>query len=252
MYHEKLVVAVRSGGKFLKEDGDCVYLPFKSEYSLRIKNLASTRAVVKVEIDGQDVLDGHRIVVLPNSYADLERFLDKDMSHGHRFKFIERTNKISRHRGARMDDGLIRISYKFEKPLEFVTVMNYNTNIYTPVPPHYPYYISSTMGFANVRGGNMSISCLDNKNVTLTSHMSKSDVGITVPGNHSSQQFQEVVPINNLDGTEHVMVIKLVGEIGSVQVMTPIAKYDKAICATCGTKQPFTNKFCSDCGTNLH
>ncbi len=118
MYSNKLAIAVKSNGKVLREFKDTVYVPFGSEYTLLIKNLNSVRAQVKVSIDGTDMTDGVHLVIQPNSEIELERSIKNgNMSKGNRFKFIERTQKIEDGpRGIKVEDGLIRIEYQFEKP----------------------------------------------------------------------------------------------------------------------------------------
>jgi hypothetical protein len=58
MYDSKFVVAIKAGGKILKENKDLVLLPFGSEFSVLVKNLNSRRAKFTLHIDGTDVLDG--------------------------------------------------------------------------------------------------------------------------------------------------------------------------------------------------
>lgn len=118
MYNNKLAIAVKSNGKVLREFKDTVYVPFGTEYTLLIKNLNSVRAQVKVSIDGTDMTDGVHLVIQPNSEIELERSIKNgNMSSGNRFKFIERTQKIEDGpRGIKVEDGLIRIEYQFEKP----------------------------------------------------------------------------------------------------------------------------------------
>ncbi len=117
MYSHKLAIAVKSSGKVLRENGDTVYLPFGSEYSLLIKNLNSVRARVNIEIDGVDIAEGSGFILQPNSSIDIERFIRHgNMSAGNRFKFIERTASVENHRGGiKLDDGLIRVSFEFER-----------------------------------------------------------------------------------------------------------------------------------------
>ena len=43
MYLNKVAVAIKSNGKVLREQGDNVYIPFGSEYSIQVKNLNSVR-----------------------------------------------------------------------------------------------------------------------------------------------------------------------------------------------------------------
>lgn len=117
MHKSKFVACIKVAGKVLRERNETVKLPFGSEYSIFLKNLNSVRALVKIEIDGQDVLGGNDLVVQPNSTVDLERYLNNgNLNEGNRFKFIERTSKIEDHRGVGAEDGLVRITFQFEKP----------------------------------------------------------------------------------------------------------------------------------------
>lgn len=116
MYQQKLVACVKVDGKILRESGDSVSVPFGSEYSIFLKNLNTVRVQVKVSIDGTDATEGSWLVIPPNSSIELERFIkNANMNRGNRFKFIERTGKIEKHRGIGSDDGLVRIEYQTEK-----------------------------------------------------------------------------------------------------------------------------------------
>jgi len=120
MYSNKLAVAVKASGKVLREFGDKVYVPFGSEYTILIKNLNSVRVQVRVTIDGTDATEGTSLVIGANQELELQRFIKNgNLREGNRFKFIERTSKIENGpRGAKVDDGLIRIEYEFEKVVQ--------------------------------------------------------------------------------------------------------------------------------------
>jgi hypothetical protein len=117
MYQEKLVVAVKHNGRVLRESGDTVFMPFGAEYTLHFKNLNSVRALVRVSVDGVDATKGTSLIVPANGTVDLERFLIAgQMDKGHKFKFIERTQKIEDGpRGIQAEDGLIRVEFEFER-----------------------------------------------------------------------------------------------------------------------------------------
>jgi hypothetical protein len=66
MYSNKLVAAIKTGGKVLREFGDVVLIPFGTEYSILLKNKNSVRASVKIEIDGKDVSEGASIIINTN------------------------------------------------------------------------------------------------------------------------------------------------------------------------------------------
>ena len=115
----KFVAVITCNGKILRdfkndEDNYQVKLPFGSEYGIRFKNLNTTKCAFSVYIDGEDVLNGSRIILNPNESHDLEGFMDNNVVKN-KFKFIEKTQKISEYRGDKIDDGMIRIEYQFEK-----------------------------------------------------------------------------------------------------------------------------------------
>ena len=117
MYNAGLVCVVKVNGKILRENKDEVLLPFDSEYSILIKNLETRKALVKITVDNQDVLDGNSLIISPNSEMELEGFM-KGMIARNRFKFIKKTKQISDFRGDKIDDGIIRIEYWFEQQVE--------------------------------------------------------------------------------------------------------------------------------------
>jgi hypothetical protein len=117
MYENKMAVAIKVGGKVLREKDDTVFIPFGSEYTLYVKNMNSVRALVRFQIDGTDATDGVSVIVPANGHIELERFLKAgNMSSGLKFKFIERTAKIEDGpRGIKVEDGLIRVEFEFER-----------------------------------------------------------------------------------------------------------------------------------------
>jgi hypothetical protein len=112
MYQSKMAFAIKSNGKVLREFKDTVYIPFGTEYSILLKNLHTTRAVVNVFIDGVNQTPGGLVV---EKEAELERsLLNGSLTTGNRFKFIERTGAVEEHRGVQLEDGLVKIEYQFE------------------------------------------------------------------------------------------------------------------------------------------
>ena len=116
MYGNKLAAAIKVNGKVLREFKDTVYVPFGSEYAITIRNLHTTRAVVSVYIDGDNMVPGG-LVLNAGQSIDLERSIrNNNLTEGNKFKFIERTGQIESHRGIGIEDGLVRIEYQFELP----------------------------------------------------------------------------------------------------------------------------------------
>ena len=116
MYQSKLVASLKANGKILREFKDTVYIPFGSEYSFLIKNLNTTRALVNIFIDGDDVIEGG-LVLNAGQEVDLERYVKNgNLKAGNKFKFIERTQAIEDGpRGAKLEDGLVRIEFQYER-----------------------------------------------------------------------------------------------------------------------------------------
>jgi hypothetical protein len=113
-FKKNFVAVVKSKGKVLRERNGVVNVPFGSEYSLLFKNLESRKAIVNVDVDGEDALDGQSLIVQPNSTSELQGFLNGRKATN-RFRFIEKTKEISDYRGDRIDDGVIRVEFRHEK-----------------------------------------------------------------------------------------------------------------------------------------
>jgi hypothetical protein len=114
MYNSGIVAVVKVNGRILRESKDEVFLPFNSEYSILLKNLESRKCLVNISIDSQDVLDGNSLIIDPNTESELKGFMNGNKVKN-RFKFIQKTKEISEHRGDKIDDGIIRIEYRFEQ-----------------------------------------------------------------------------------------------------------------------------------------
>lgn len=264
VYSEKLVCSVKVGGRILREhDRDHVYLPFGSEYSLLFKNLDTRRCVVTLTIDGQDVMAGHQFVIGANQTAEIERFIvNGNLSQGPRFKFIEKTEQISEHRGDRVDDGIIRIEYQFEHMWNRDTIKSiihhHHHYDYNPLRSsfHNPQTFGASTGdpvasYHHTTSGNVNSRGVQGQSVSQSNvTMDSLDDGITVHGGDSSQQFN-LTEVGMLDPQTHSIIIKLHGTRDKAVIHTPVTIQAKFKCDTCGTTNTSRNKFCGGCGTNL-
>ncbi len=234
MYESKLAAAIKVNGKVLREFKDTVHIPFGSEYTVLLKNLNTTRAVANVFIDGENAVPGG-LVIDPGREVDLERWIKNgNLTEGNRFKFIERTSSVEQHRGIGIEDGLVRIEFQFEQPrpifnTPWITASGYDNKIYPQG--------------GIMRGMDVTYSA---NNVTCSATSAVSDVGITVPGSHSSQKFSTAY-VGALESIKHSMVFKLFG--GTMP--KPITVKHKPKCVTCGKQNKATSKFCQECGTAL-
>lgn len=241
MYASKMAAAIKVGGKVLREFKDSVYVPFGSEYSILLKNLNTTRAVVNVYIDGDNMVPGGLVLNAGQEY-DLERSIKNgNLSEGNRFKFIERTATVEQHRGIGLEDGIVRVEFQFEKPQRPI-VWN-TTNIGGQIYPQG----GILRGTNDVHYGvTCSAASYDAYSVN-SSHELLNDAGITVPGSRSDQKFSTTY-VSELETEKHNMVFKLLGGEAVKQAVT--VKH-KPKCVTCGKQNRATAKFCTECGTAL-
>ena len=231
-YCEKMVAVVKVNGQILRErrsdKSDEILIPFGTEYSIRLKNLNSTRVAVSVHIDGDDALDGSRIVIDPNEEHELLGFMKSGVVRN-RFKFIEKTQQISNYRGDKIDDGLIRIEYQFEKKPE-------------------TYYAQ----YNNLRARCEPSLDLDTIKCSTFSH---NDQGITVNGSQTHQAYQNT-HLREMESAKHVITFSLKGfvesQTGSTKIEAPFYVKERVTCQTCGKQNKTINRFCPNCGTSLY
>lgn len=266
MYASKFASAVKVNGKVLREFKDTVYIPFGAEYSILLKNLNTVRAIVNVFIDGENVVPGG-LVLNAGQEVDLERSVkNNNLAEGNRFKFIERTGAVEQHRGVKLEDGLVRIEYQFEKimpPINWNDFKTYNDN--SPYWPKQTYGTLRSMGMSNISGSTGdyvgpagSVTCSANAPTASLNNMIigqaqsfANETGITVPGSKSEQKFS-IASWFATEVEKHNLVFKLVGDLGDNKPVTkPVTVKAKPRCVTCGHQNKATAKFCSECGTAL-
>lgn len=281
MYESKLVASLKANGKILREFKDTILIPFGSEYSFLIKNLNTTRALVNIFIDGEDVIQGG-LVLNANQEVDLERYVKNgNLREGNKFKFIERTAAVEQHRGVKLEDGLIRIEFQFEKavqvrPNPFQTVWPSHSQ-YQGVVDKYSvdtnrgWITASSVSYStNVNGAMRGVDFSQGESVRaqaaaainqvapdMTEYhdgmatMDWNDAGITVPGSKSNQTFQHTT-MGVLESEKHSIVFKLLGETpDNKPVLEPVNVKMKPRCVTCNKQNRATAKFCTECGTHL-
>jgi len=252
MYNSKLVTSIKSNGKILREFKDTVYIPFGSEYSILIKNLNTVRAVVNIFIDGTDVMTGG-LVLQPGQEIDLERSVNNsNLNEGNKFKFIERNSAVEQHRGIKLEDGLVRVEYVFEKIFQRQDGFKPYTHRVLP----YDWY-NTTIGTVNYSAGIIRGVTAGEVNLNTTTistsvtAQSINDAGITVAGSKSEQKFS-VASWFATEAETYSIVLKLLGETEDNKIVTkPITVKTKQKCVTCNHTNKATSKFCSSCGTAL-
>ena len=139
MYQNKMALAIKHNGKILREIKDLILMPYGSEYSILIKNLNTRRVQAQVSIDGTDIGDGTTFIIDANSDIELKRFVrNGNLDEGNAFKFIERTAGIEEHRGIKMEDGIVRVEFQFEKEVIHHDAVHIYHGSYWPYPYGYP------------------------------------------------------------------------------------------------------------------
>lgn len=275
MYGNKLAAAIKVNGKVLREFKDTVYIPFGSEYAITLKNLHTTRAVVHVYIDGDNIVPGG-LVLNAGQSVDLERSIrNGNLTEGNRFKFIERTDKVEEHRGIGVEDGLVRVEYQFEQLRPIINVAPVWRSQYPGVVDKFVVTASGASYSTNVNGALRGVdfsngesmkasatsainASLQSMNIASTTEchegsatMDWNDTGITVPGSKSDQRFSETT-VGLLESEIHNLVFKLVGDLGhNKPVVKPVTVKHKPKCVTCGSVNKAHSKFCFECGTSL-
>lgn len=247
MYNQKLVASIKANRKILREFKDTVYIPFASEYSILLKNLNTQRAVVHVFIDGEDQTPSG-LVINAGQEIDFERSLKNgSLTEGNKFKFIERTGAVEQHRGIKLEDGIVRVEYQFERPaLQINALPSYQyNNILRGIQDGSVSASGATYSATNATLNSVNVSatscCVDSYN----------DAGITVAGSKSTQSFGTTY-VGTLEIEKHTIVLKLLGETPDNQpVVKPVTVKSKPKCVTCGKQNKAHAKFCSECGTAL-
>lgn len=251
MYQSKLVASIKANGKILREFKDKVYVPFGSEYSILLKNLNIVRATINIYIDGENVVP-NGLVLNPGQEVDLERSIkNNNLTEGNRFKFIERSGAVEKHRGAKLEDGLVRIEYQFEKIYKRQDGPQWNTT--------YPSYNTFMRGVGGSSIGStgtvqgMSLNSIQCSTVSAGRAVAQSvnNVGITVPGSKSNQTFTTVGWFA-VEDEKHNIILQLLGETEDNKlIQKPVTTKHKPKCITCGKQNKATAKFCTECGTAL-
>lgn len=246
VYKKDFIAVIKNKGKILREQNGVVKLPFGSEYEVLVKNKNSVRALVNVEVDGRDTLDGNGLIINPNEEFSLKGFM-KGTNVTNRFRFINKTKQISEYRGDRVDDGIVRVEFKFEKEQDLPTIW-WNWDNVSKYPE------SPVMDFSG--GPITTYSCSNVGSSSLTSSKMKcssprSEEGITVKGSEVNQGFT-YGSMGELETSSSVINIKLQGYKSSGKSVKKITTTKTRLtCSTCGKKSKSSAKFCAGCGTFL-
>lgn len=259
MFKNNFVMAIKANGKILREFDNITYLPFGTEYSIILKNLSDKRAKVKITIDGDDVIGSHLII---NKKSDIEvkRFVrNGNLEQGNSFKFIEKTEKIEKYRGNKIDDGIISVEVEFEKEncVEPKPIPYWEPSKPWKSPsvkPSHPwYYDDNFLEFLNSGTGGTRPTYQNSMNYSsgILRSVSNNIEGITAPGSINDQKFISVPDIIG-DGKKFTLSLQLRGETKNGENIKKEVSVKKLIrCSICGTYIKQTAKFCHECGSSV-
>ena len=246
VYQQKLVAVIKCNGKILREVDNTVLIPFLAEYEIFIKNLESRDAVIKISIDGEDVLDNQSIIIKANSSCSLEGFL-KGNKVSNKFKFIQKTAKIQDHRGDRVDDGLVRIEYQFTKINQTITTTHrhvHDNHWYHPywcdcpicrpyyIKPYVPFPFSPIVTFCGSTSG--TTFGMSNANLTASVNSGNSSPGVenSIQASYSaSGNLGAAVGSNNVSGPVKKSILRSATEDKSQDVINQafMPQFDEGI-----------------------
>jgi hypothetical protein len=270
MYNSGLICCIKTNDKILREHNNIVRLPFGSDYSIYLKNLNTVKAEVKITIDGQDILDGNSLIIDAGRNIDIGRWLlNGDLNRGPKLRFIEKTDTIRETKVETGMDGLVEITYQFEKVWPTQVYGNFLDNtLYRSTGPKT--LLGGAFGSMKVgssidgstRGSttcDVPMQTLYSANVNhvqpeeetlCSSNIFENEDGMTVKGQEVKQEFR-YASIGTLDCTVHKIVLQLKGDTNKGKVQQPLLVKSKVKCSVCNKSQISNNKFCVSCGNNM-
>lgn len=153
MYRNKFVASIAVAGHTLRELDGQVYLPFGTEYQIYLKNTHSQEVLVDIEVDGKSILEGKRLIMKAYESHTIATHMDGKGKH-YNLKFIEKTAQISEHRGDKVEDGLVRVTYQFVKP---APPIDYSKITYGYKVPDEPLFNYKSPSWFSARGTSLGM-----------------------------------------------------------------------------------------------
>jgi hypothetical protein len=255
MYKDKFVLSIIHDGYPVKETGHFssreVAIPFGSEYKIRLKNKNDRSCTARVFIDGRRVSNKGDFVIYAGGSVDLERFVDRSLTEGKKFKFVSLDHPD-------VDDptsgenGLIKVEFRLAKQPNGIKI----------VPFYWEHGDTNADGARWDNGGikwfNMDDSrSLKSKglsdNISYTCNYvncsTSVEQGATVEGGQSNQSFG-TVDLDVEDFPSVILTLKIVGLPKTRAVEVSDGKPHK-FCSHCGNRLKRDARYCSECGRRV-
>lgn len=257
MYKDKFVLSVIHDGHPVKETGKKwnreVAIPFDSEYKIRLKNKNDRSCTARVFIDGKRVSQLGDIILSAGGTIDLERYIDRSLENGKRFKFVPLDHED-------VDDptsssnGIIKVEFRKAKQPNGIKIDWHEPAVWYPPAKYYednngPQWVYTDDGstadvtkdvvYCNFCMSHSLDSGVANKARSFTA------AGATVEGSQSNQQFT----YSNLEVEDHAVVLKL--KIVGLEKRDAVRDSKYKYCTQCGSMVKRVDKYCSECGHRL-
>jgi len=263
MYSNKFVLSIIYNEHPVKETGyrgsKEVAVPFNSEYKIRLKNKNDRSCTARIFIDDKKVSQLGDIIVNAGGTVDLERYIDRSLEEGKKFKFVS-LDHSDVDDPTSSENGIIKVEFRKAKFREGIKVFPPEPWPYPPVyPPSLPPF--KTHGDGNTWGGadwiytstkttgdasdimyvnhsiaDGSVGCYDSSTV---------EAGATVEGGHSSQSFS----YSDIKVEDNAVILQL--KIVGIKKGREVRDKSKKYCTQCGSKARQVDKYCSGCGQRL-
>ncbi len=263
MYSNKFVLSIMHNDHPVKETGregkKEVVVPFNSEYIIRLKNKNDRSCTARVFIDDKMVSQMGDFIVHAGEAVNLERFVDRSMTDGKKFKFVPLDHEDVDDPTS-SENGIIKVEFRKAKQKNSITILPPGPCQVWPVQPDtlppFIYLDNTTWGSANWTYTNTNKSsgdsvqvmyCNSNIDSDLTNRCADTTVvdGATIEGGSSNQSFV----YSNLDVEDNAVILqlKIVGIENKINVCDSAYKY----CTQCGSEAKHIDKYCSKCGRRV-
>jgi hypothetical protein len=254
MYSNGFVIAVKNAnGEILREskNGE-VFLPFYSNYSLRLKNTHNRSAIARIKIDGTDILGGYDIIVPAKGFVDVERFcLDGNLNKGNKLEFVPAKSDGRVQDPTSSENGKVSVVFKLEEEREIIVRKK---TITKSMPSEYSareisrFEYDSKGASSSLFSKKMSTCSCDSVSYNTQDYSLEEETtsGATVEGTSSSQLFK-YGSIGKLEKISYEVVLWLKG----AQKPATVKETKNIYCTICGQKNTYNSNYCMKCGNSL-
>jgi len=244
MHYEQYVVAITdSRGKSFREfDSERlsngrkskIYLPFDSEYAIKVKNNSDRRIKISIDIDGTNV-SGNGLILKSYETDSIERFVDV----AKKFKFVKKNDERVSDPTNR-DNGVLKVKiekevsvHRLNDPItwpngtSWITTTSYHYSL--PIVQQYNTWGQPMIGGVSPQGyghnsGDVhytarnasceySCSSIPVAKSLRTKSLLNEEVGATIEGSLSQQHFDTTVWLGT-EGDSYEFIFKLLGQNG--------------------------------------